>query len=368
MSDNLRRYCDIHTSLRRLCPQEPKGNHARHVNTLAHLISGIVGSKKCHLSAIASKVPVGGLRESRIKRYARWLANARITAQTYFLPYAQALIQSLPDGPLALVMDGSAVGRGCMALVVSVIYKKRALPLAWIVVAGGKGHLSEQTHKQLLEQVAKLIPRDRTVVFLGDGEFDGIGLLAAIANLGWQFVCRTAHNAVVYEGDEDFRLAWLNVEPGQVIECEDVFFTAGGFGPVLCVALWDKTQREALYLVSNFDFWQEALLWYKKRFGIETFFSDQKSRGFYLAHSHLSDPQRLNRLLMATCLAYIWMVCLGAHVVASGKLALIHRTHRCDLSLFQIGLIWLEHCLNEDLPIPVLLRLPMPGRSSKSVR
>ena len=52
-------------------------------------------------------------------------------------------------------------------------------------------------------------------------------------------------------------------------------------------------------------------------FGIETFFSDQKSRGFYLCHSHLSDPARLCRLLIATCLAYYWLVCAarvaGAH-------------------------------------------------------
>ena len=39
-----------------------------------------------------------------------------------------------------------------------------------------------------------------------------------------------------------------------------------------------------------------------------SYFSDQKSRGFHLHKSHISDPQRLSRLLIAACLAYIWIV------------------------------------------------------------
>ena len=104
----------------------------------------------------------------------------------------------------------------------------------------------------------------------------------------------------------------------------------------------------------------EAYRSYKHRFRIETFFSDPKSRGFFLYRSHLSDPKRLERLMLATCLAYLWMVCLGAAVVANGKLPLLHRTKRCDLSLFQIGLLWSEHCLNENLPLPFLLS-PRPA-------
>ena len=42
---------------------------------------------------------------------------------------------------------------------------------------------------------------------------------------------------------------------------------------------------------------------YLWRFAIETFFSDEKSRWFYLHKSHLADPERLSTLLIAACLA-----------------------------------------------------------------
>jgi hypothetical protein len=215
---------------------------------------------------------------------------------------------------------------------------------------------------------AAFLPAARPVVFLGDGECDGLGLLSAGVAQGVEFVCRTAKNCVVWEGEADARLSWLPLEPGQAVALENVFFTQAGFGPVLCVAGWDPRYKEPVSLVSNLDLWPEALWWYQKRFQIETFFSDQKSRGFGLADRHWSDPARLGRLLRGTCLAYIWLVCLGVVVVQRGQRGRIHRKHRWDWGLFQIGLLWLEHGLNENLPLPVRLRIPPLTGGSKSVR
>jgi hypothetical protein len=41
---------------------------------------------------VAAKVPNGTKPESRVKRFARWLANARLLEETYFLPYAEILL------------------------------------------------------------------------------------------------------------------------------------------------------------------------------------------------------------------------------------------------------------------------------------
>ena len=78
MSDNLRRYRARKQALKQLYPKEPKGNLARHLNTLAGLISGIVGSKSTNLPHIASKVPDGTEPESRIKRFSRLIDNAYV--------------------------------------------------------------------------------------------------------------------------------------------------------------------------------------------------------------------------------------------------------------------------------------------------
>jgi hypothetical protein len=95
-------------------------------------------------------------------------------------------------------MASSAIGRGCVALIVGVVYAGRALPVAWLVIAGKKGHFSQQRHLELLNQVAVLVSPEVTVTFLGDGEFDGTLLQERLAELNWQYLVRTAKNRQLY--------------------------------------------------------------------------------------------------------------------------------------------------------------------------
>ncbi len=355
MSDNLRRYRAIRDALAQCYPTSSQGNFARHLNTLAALISGIVGSKSSQLPHIATKVPDGTKPESRVKRFTRWLDNDHILEEVYFLPYADVLLRHLALQTVVLVMDGSGVGRGCTALMLHVVYKGRALPLAWRVRQAPKGHFPEDLHIAVVALMREVIPEGAKVVFLGDGEFDGTALQATLHEAGWSYACRTAMSTVATWEGETFRLDTLGAcsKPGTLIALQEVKFTRDAYGPVMVLSCWAKGYHDPLYVVSNMATAEEACRFYEKRFRIETFFSDQKSRGFHIHKSHMSDVQRLSRLLIAACLAYIWIVYLGSVCEKDQWRPIIHRRKRCDLSLFQLGLRLLEHLLNEEMPIPV---------------
>jgi|SRR5579859_6335683 len=140
MSDSRRVYRAIRQAMKQLYPSEPQGNVARHLNTLAGMVTGIVLGKSCQLPTLAAKAPDDTLAESRSKRFSRWIQNETVTPECYFLPFIELLLTSLAQTrPLVFIMDGSEVGRGCLALVISVVYSHRALPIAWIVVRGRKG-------------------------------------------------------------------------------------------------------------------------------------------------------------------------------------------------------------------------------------
>jgi hypothetical protein len=207
-------------------------------------------------------------------------------------------------------MDGRGVGRGCCALMIHVISQGRALPLAWVVRQCPKGHGPEALHIELVALVSALIPEGTHVVFLGDGEFDGTDLQATMNEAGWLYACRTAKNTVATWEGIKFNLDLLGsrIKPGMLIELKEVQFTRDAYGPVMVLCCWAQGEAEPLYLVRNLSLAEEAIKYYKKRFRIETFFSDQKSRGCHIQQSHIEDPQRLSRLLIASCLAYIWIV------------------------------------------------------------
>lgn len=352
MSDNHRRYRSIRTALAQMYFKEPRGYTAKQLNVLAALISGIVGSRRTNYPQIASKVPDQTKVESRVKRFSRYINEVAEEQEMHVLPFAAELLRNLADFTLVLIMDGSEVGRGCVSLMLSVQYRGRALPLGWLVVSGEKGHFAQEKHIRLLSAVRAWIPAGADVIFLGDGEFDGTKLQETLDELGWKYACRTSSNTILYDGEE-FSFQDLVLQPGMCLSIEEVAFTRQRYGPVLAVAWWRKNYQEPIYLVSNMDLLEEVCHWYQRRFKIETFFSDQKSRGFNLHKSHLSDPYRLTKLMLAACLAYLWIVYLGVWSIQQKLHLVVHRTDRCDLSLFQLGLRVLEYLLDFDNPIPV---------------
>ena len=368
MSDNLRQYRAIRDALTQGYPGEPTGQLARHLATLAALISGIVASKRTQLSKIAAKVPDGSKPESRVKRFAWRVGHDHITIERCFVPYAEVLLAHLAFQRLVLVIDGSVVGRGCVALMLHVVYKGRALPGAWLVRRGKKGHFPEALHIALIEQVQELIPPGVPVVVLGDGEFDGTGLQHTLQEAGWSDVCRTGSNVTASWDGTTFRLETVGwwIKPGTLVEFPEASLTRDAYGPILLLCCWAQGYKEPLYLVSNMDSAEAACRLYAQRFRIETFFSDQKRRGFHLHKSHIADQTRLARLLAAACLAYIWIVYLGSICEQDDWMTIIHRSDRCDLSLFQMGLRLLDHLLNEDFLMPVAFH--MEFGMAKSVR
>lgn len=354
MSDSRQVHRAIKQAVKQLYPEEPRGNLARHLDTLINMVTGIVLGKSCQLPKMASKIPGDVHPDSQVKQMSRWVQNDAITSRLYFLPFVRPLLTNLAKvRPLVFIMDGSVVARGCVTLMVSLIYAHRAIPIAWLVIEGTKGHFPADTHVALLREVKALVPQTAPVVFLGDGEFDSPTLQAEADGYGWKYVCRTAKNIQICVNDDWLSLEALNVQRGQREFRKQVLFTEAAYGPVMVIAWWGARYDAPIYLVSNLSSVQAACDWYRKRAHIETFFSDQKSRGFQLDQSHLSDPARVLRLMLAACFAYLWIIYLGVVAHQDEWTPKIHRGHRCDLSLFQLGLRLLDHLLKNDLALPV---------------
>lgn len=354
MSDNLRRFRAIRNALNKFFVDSDMGHFSRRLTTLAWLINGIVASRSPQLHRIASQTVDQNKTESRIDKCRRWLKNDHIDIQTFYLPFCKDLIACFAGRVLPIAIDGSVVGRGCMCLMFSLLYKNRALPLLWLVVKQNKGHLDESLHVQLLMKLRVIIPSDTQVILVGDGEFDGVEWQEAIRNNQWGYVLRTSKNSILIEDGEEFSFKQLGTYPGhEYLSIPQVHFTRKTFGPVHAVLLWKQKYKDPIYLISNLELAEEAAWWYKKRFHIETFFSDQKSRGFNLQKSHLSDPQRLMRLLICAALAYLWMIYLGELAMQKEWHHHFHRKNRCDLSLFQLGLRSIQYIVNQALAPPV---------------
>jgi hypothetical protein len=283
----------------------------------------------------------------------RWLKNEAIDVDLYYLPFIKAILHGLGTQTLVFIIDGSTTSGGCVTLMVSVLYKGRSIPVVWLTRKGKKGHFPESLHVELIKTLPALIPLGADVICLGDGEFDGTEWLTVLKNFGWRYVCRTAKNSVFFEGDDRFQCHEVcPLRGGKLVFIEGLEFTEQRNATVNLVACWDRKYVDPIFWATNFETGEEAHLWYRKRFRIETLFSDMKSRGFNLHKSRLREPKRVSRLIIAAAIAYIWVVFLGEYALQQGWEKLIHRTDRCDWSLFKLGKHLLKRLLRENHKIP----------------
>jgi hypothetical protein len=340
-------------------------SHAQqHLNTLTLLICGILGAQHVQLLRLASHAPIRSRKnESPITRFRRFLKHKDITADALWLPSARAVLAALAQAPLTILLDGTTAPRGCVVLMASVVYRSRAIPLLWTVVKGKKGELPQELHCALIGRLQDLIPPDATVTVLGDGEFDGTELQAMIRPTRWEYVCRSASNILIYAHHRVFSVGDLPLARGEAVSIADVRMTAKQHGPILLLLVWDAKHKQPIYLITSLADADDALERYRLRFLLECMFANHKSRGFLLDKSHLANPERLAHLVIANCLAYVWIDAAAVFAHAHGWVEQFHRTDRCDLGLFQIGLRAIEYALREGLRVSVSFRLPIdpPG-------
>lgn len=363
MSDSVRCFSMIFSSLKSLFPTAPTGNLLRHLKSMAFLINGIIRSNRCNLPDVAAKCADVRKPASREKSFYRLLKNPTFTYDTFYLPFAKALLSSIQTKYIAIVFDGSVVGNGCIALVAGLVYRNRSLPICWLVIKGCKGHMEEKLHIELWQQLLTIVPADKKIIFLGDGEFDGSEFLNNISKNNHLFVARTAENRKMIAQDEVFTMHDLDVGAEEFIWAPEVKPIANTILSCNAVVWWNRDYKEPIYLFTNLQPIEEALYWYKKRFTIETFFSDQKSRGFHIHKSHISKPERLERLLIASAMAYLFIIYFGIYAKLHGFQKTIHRTERCDLSMFKLGQRFLDYLLGQAKNIPRMMQLQLfsPG-------
>src|SRR5215813_10826928 len=165
-------------------------------------------------------------------------------------------------------MAGRVVCRGGVALRLHVLSQGRALPLAWRVRQGPKGHVPEEWPSALVHLRRVWLPAGAQGVLRGDGECAGTTRQETRNEAGWCEACRTAQSPVAPGAGETLGLeafgAWS--EPGPLRECREVKSTRDASGPVMGLSGWAKGSQEPLYVVRNRDAAEEACRYAQKRF------------------------------------------------------------------------------------------------------
>ena len=357
----LHNLCLYHKMLVQLKQWLP-GERVTRLRNMALLMTGLYASMNIHLSKITSEWPMGGRLVSLTNRLRRWLSNQAIVVSDWYEPLARELVGRLGQTRLRLVMDISKVGGNTRMLMIGLAYRKRVLPLGWRILQGRKGHAAEHVQLDLLNEVSRLLPEGVRVWLMADAGFQSVKVMRWVCKQGWPFVFRQPGNVTLFpQGQAAVLFQAIPIRKGHTHVVGWVHFTARHqFGLLWAVVHWDASADEPWFLVSNVAHTPSLLRQYACRMWIEETFGDMKQHGFDLEATHLSDPDRISRLVLAVSMTFVWFVALGTWVVKNSFRYLIDRKDRRDKSFFRLGWDWLHHAERNALSLPVRF-LPVPS-------
>lgn len=355
MSDSQR----LHTSLLSMLEPSLAQEDFRNVDTLAWAMTGILLQKTVNLPAWATIVPDSSDAKARELRFRRWLQNAKLNVQSLYAPFITGALKDWKKQTCYVALDATSVDNRLVIIRTALIYRQRAVPLAWRVFQRKSVMIAFEHYAEVVRYTATLFPVGTTIVLLGDRGFRDIRLMQLARELKWHFRLRLAENE--YFSASQRGLAQLNsmpLTPTQPRFLQNIRLTQQNYGPVHLALIWDgDPAHEPWRLASDQHTKQQTLMEYALRMGIEFGFLDDKSAGFQLEDTELLRAGRLNHLLIVLALCSLCLLSIGTYVVDTGQRKLVDTHWTRGLSYLQLGWRWLDYCLARDAPLPLMFHL-----------
>lgn len=231
------------------------------------------------------------------------------------------------ESRLALALDATTLGQRFTVLVLSVLYRGCAIPIAWVVLPATRPGAWKPHWLRLLQQVQGSVPPDWLVLVLTDRGLYADWLYCKIRRMGWHPFMRINRSGL-------FRVvrqhAWQSIaqvvqQPGEQWSQRIVCFKKRSRHCTL-MACWAAGYAEPWLILTDLAPAHANTSWYAWRSWIECGFKDLKRGGWQWQHTHMTDPARAARLWLALAVATLWSVSVGgaaeAHAPVSGLAAM----------------------------------------------
>lgn len=345
MGNSLRLY---HTIMEFLFNSAVRMHDIRVFSTLGWAVVGLLLSHHVSLNRWCQHRPGEVKAESKVRQLARWLHNPKIEAPAIYRPLIRTALQAYAGEKMVLALDTSQLWERFVLIRLSLIYRGRAVPVVWKVLASGSATVGYEAYAALLERAAEVLPENAQVLFLADRGFVHLGLLRKVRDLDWRFRLRVKQATLVYRADgRKTKMAHLMPPKGEARFVHNVWLTEYGFGPLhLALAhVQTKDGHEKWAIASDEKTDLTTFDEYGQRFDVEENFLDDKSGGFQLERSLLREAQALSRLCLILAVGTLYLAGTGSGVVALGLRRLVDSHWQRGLSYFKIGWRWIEYAL-----------------------
>jgi hypothetical protein len=300
------------------------------VRGLAWFSSGMILAHSCAVTAVAVQLAdsLGQKFDTVTQRLREWYCEAeaktgshrrQLDVRTCFSPLLRWVLKDWPCRQVALALDATTLGQRFTTLDISVVYRGTAVPVAWkILPAVGKRPWKGEW-KSLLKDFRQASPAGGTVLVLTDRGLYAQWLFQAIQKQGWHPFMRLNTNGT-------FRPVYAKQRRPLQSFVPQVGMQWQGRGQAFqdvpkrlrcpLLARWDEGYTDPWLVLTDLPPEAAAVCRYGLRAWVEQGFKRLQSGGWDWQKTHLTDPQRAERLWLVLAVGTWWCLLVGGEAEA----------------------------------------------------
>lgn len=239
--------------------------------------------------------------------------NTQLDVTLCFAPLVRWLLSLWKGQQLALAIDATSHGVQVVALVVSVLYRGSAIPIAWTIMPANRPGPWIPEILRLLQVLGPEVPKTMGVVVMTDRGLWSPHLWKQIRTLGWHPLMRVKNNTT-FQPLQGCRQPARQLIPGPGYAWVGSGTAFGNpkrrrFGTL--VVVWDEDQKEPWIVITDLSPEAVGVCWYGLRFWIELGFRALKGVGWQWQHTRRTDPARVARYWLVLAVVTLWTTAYG---------------------------------------------------------
>lgn len=295
---------------------------AQHRGLAAWVYGTIQATSGCESAVLRELLTDGGRWEAWRARLREFLCDGaekaapcqtELAVAACFAPLLAWVLELWQGQTLPLAIDATLDQDRLTALVVSVLYRGSAIPVAWQILPANVPGAWVPEIVTLVEALAPVVPAAWQVVVMVDRGLWSPTLWDALRRLGWHPLCRLRSDATFQpQGGTRLPVRALASSAGHAwVGRGQAFKHAATRRPATLVVIWAVGQPDPWVLLT--DLAPEAVgpRWYGLRFWIELGFRALKGVGWQWEQTRRLVPERVRRHWLVLAVATLWAVATG---------------------------------------------------------
>ena len=325
----------------------------------------VLAKSSCQNAVCTALLAIGAF--PTVRQYLReWLYDGKdkaapcrtqVEVTGCFAPLLSWVLAWWQGTEVALAIDVTLQRDRLAALVISVLYRGSAIPVAWQILPANRKGAWIPALCRLLRQLRPAIPKATPVLVLTDRGLWSPRLWKTIRAGGWHPVMRVQNTSSFQpaQGARQ-RVSTFVSGPGQGWVGHGVAFRAVRLRRAgTLVVVWGEEQQEPWAILTDLAPGEIGVCWYGLRMWIELGFRALKGVGWQWQRTRRTDPTRVARHWLVLAVATLWVLAYGTRSDDAGAQGLPPAQVRVPrlpappqprvLSVFQQGLSWLTRQL-----------------------